>query len=318
MKESFGAQRASYRQGLVLGLTMAEIMLLMVFTLLLVAGALLQKSHSRIKEMNEQEATVSQAQLAEIKSLRDELSRARNIRLPENWRVLVRIYEALKQLQDKPLDSHAVLNNIEIAEAAKRTLQVLGYHLSDVRQIPDTILKNMPPAGQQQQRPASETAGHNWPPIIRLSEADNYFFELGKAEITAEFKNRLVEVIVPRILDLIRDYDVDVIEVIGHTDEVAIADRASNLDTRLIDTLQGRSPPDHLTFSDNAGLAMARASAVARVLMNDDRLKPFRILPLSAAQVITTEERISEGGSRHEMPSRRRIEIRVRRTSVVQ
>src|SRR5439155_25685895 len=89
MKESFGAQRASYRQGLVLGLTMAEIMLLMVFTLLLVAGALLQKSHSRIKEMNEQEATFSQAQLAEIKSLRDELSRARNIRLPENWRELV-------------------------------------------------------------------------------------------------------------------------------------------------------------------------------------------------------------------------------------
>ena len=42
MIQSFSAQRASYRQGLVLGLTMAEVMLLMVFTLLLVAGSLLQ------------------------------------------------------------------------------------------------------------------------------------------------------------------------------------------------------------------------------------------------------------------------------------
>jgi len=318
MIQSFSAQRASYRQGLVLGLTMAEVMLLMVFTLLLVAGSLLEKSHARIKEMAEQEASTSEARLAEIESLREELSRARNIRLPDNWRELVRIDEALKQFQDKPVDGRTVLDTLEIAEAARRTLRALGYKIADIRQIPDTILKNMPPAVQQQPAPPSETAGHNWPPIIRLSEADNYFFELGKAEITPEFRDQLVQVIVPRILELIRAYDVDVIEVIGHTDEVAIANRASNLDARLIDTLQGRAQPDQLTFSDNAGLAMARASAVARVLMDDDRLKPFRILPLSAAQVITTEEKISEGGLRHEMPTRRRIEIRVRRTSVVQ
>src|SRR5205814_2703733 len=104
MKQSFGAERASYRQGLVLGLTMAEVMLLMVFTLLLVAGALLQKSSARIKEVQNEQTSAGVVQLAEIKDLREELARARSVRLPDNWRELVRIDEALRRLQVKPLD----------------------------------------------------------------------------------------------------------------------------------------------------------------------------------------------------------------------
>jgi outer membrane protein OmpA-like peptidoglycan-associated protein len=313
MKQNLSAQRASYRQGLVLGLTMAEIMLLMVFTLLLVAGALLQKSQTRIAGL-ERDANVSAAQLAELRSLREKLARTARVPLPDNWLELIRINEDLKRLPPDSTDARSVLQVFEAVDRTRKAIESLGYGSTDLRQMPETILKNMPPAGQTK---PEEKSGHNWPPIIRLSEADNYFFELGKAEISPGFRDRLINVVIPRLLELISAYDVDVIEVIGHTDEVPIAGLRSNLDERLVDALQGRSPVEDLMFSDNAGLAMARASAVARVLMEDDRLKPFRILPLSGAQVITTEERVSEGGPWHETASRRRIEIRLRRTSSV-
>ena len=49
MAETIGRQTASYREGLVLGLTMAEIMLLLVFCLLVGVGVAL------VKERNERD-----------------------------------------------------------------------------------------------------------------------------------------------------------------------------------------------------------------------------------------------------------------------
>jgi flagellar motor protein MotB len=319
MIESRAAERASYRQGLVMGLTMAEVMLLVVFTLLLVAGVLLQKTHDRAKRL-EQEAIASQsrakaaaaAERRTASELRREIERRHGVRLPEDWRELVRIQDALKELHS-PADSSTIAQSLETERLVKQSLESLGYHVENEAEIADAILKNLPPAGEAVGKP-----GHDWPPIIRLSEADHYYFELGKAEISSAFRQQLAEAIIPRLIELIREYDVDVIEVIGHTDEVPVANPASNLDAKLIDALKGRSLLHDLTFSDNAGLAIARASAVARVLIEDGRLKGFRILPLSGAQVITTDERLSDGSSRREGPSRRRIEIRLRRTSPVQ
>jgi len=321
MTRSLAAQRASYRQGLVLGLTMAEIMLLVVFTLLLVAGALLQKSHARIHGLEseaaerEREARAAlAANLREKRDLQEELRQLRSTSLPDNWRDLVRIRDAVKQLEDKSVDVPSLAEAQDSARLSQQALQSLGYPVKRPEDIPDAILKEMPPAALA----AHESHGHNWPPIIRLSEADHYYFELGKAEISPAFRDQLVQAIIPRLLELIAEYDVDVIEVIGHTDEVPISGLASNLDAKLIDALRGRSSSKVLTFSDNAGLAMARASAVVRVLMEDGRLANFRILPLSGAQVITVDEKLSEGNSRHELAARRRIEIRLRRTSQVQ
>src|SRR6266545_3986899 len=115
MRQSLAAQRASYRQGLVLGLTLAEIMLLVVFTLLLVAGVLLQKNQTRIhgleneavKKEREAHAGLA-ASLRERRDLRDELRRSKNAPLPDNWRDLVRIEEAVKQLQDGSVDASSL------------------------------------------------------------------------------------------------------------------------------------------------------------------------------------------------------------------
>src|SRR5207244_4140577 len=50
MSETIGRQTASYRQGLVLGLTMAEIMLLLVFCLLIAVGVALSNERAALDD----------------------------------------------------------------------------------------------------------------------------------------------------------------------------------------------------------------------------------------------------------------------------
>src|SRR3974390_650752 len=50
MSETVGRQTASYRQGLVLGLTMAEIMLLLVFCLLIAVGVALASQRAKLDD----------------------------------------------------------------------------------------------------------------------------------------------------------------------------------------------------------------------------------------------------------------------------
>jgi hypothetical protein len=66
--------------------------------------------------------------------------------------------------------------------------------------------------------------------------------------------------------------------------------------------------------ADNAGLGLARATAVVRVLMLDERLKGYTLLPLSGGQLIGVDDRLTKGGGGDER-ERRRIEIRVRRAN---
>lgn len=110
------------------------------------------------------------------------------------------------------------------------------------------------------------------------------------------------------------DYDVDVIEVIGHTDEVPMSGQ-SNLDTQLAAASAGRFPIANLRSTDNAGLAMARAVSVVRVLRADPRLSRAAILPLSGAQMIVPVDRMADGTARASDQMRRRIEIRLRRST---
>jgi hypothetical protein len=63
-----------------------------------------------------------------------------------------------------------------------------------------------------------------------------------------------------------------------------------------------------------AGLGLARATAVVRVLMLDERLKGYTLLPLSGGQLIGVDDRLTKGGGGDER-ERRRIEIRVRRAN---
>jgi len=106
-----------------------------------------------------------------------------------------------------------------------------------------------------------------------------------------------------------------VIEVVGHTDEQAIAPRPSNLDKELVPVLRGEKEIKTLIPADNVGLGLTRAIAVVDVLQRDRSLMNYRILPLSGAQLIKTDETLSTGSAKANVPERRRIEIRLRKSN---
>ncbi len=158
------------------------------------------------------------------------------------------------------------------------------------------------------------------PPIITLEEQQGYKFRSGDASLTPAFREKLTREKVPELIRYASTYGINIIEVIGHTDEIPVGVGASNLDHLLIPFLQ--SSPDaetvpQLQATDNAGLGMARAAAVARYLLADPGLKSLkmRILPLSGAQVIDVDDTLSSGSDQKEDRNRRRIEIRARRAN---
>ena len=112
-----------------------------------------------------------------------------------------------------------------------RTLETA---LSDVRHVseivagPGVLNGDMSPAAS-----GHDFDGHDWPPIIRLDEADGYSFRTNSSEISAAFARLLRTKVVPRIQDIAERFGVDTIEIVGHTDERPIHG-ASNLDGGLL------------------------------------------------------------------------------------
>lgn len=158
--------------------------------------------------------------------------------------------------------------------------------------------------------------GHKWPPMISLSEAGGYFFKLGSAELSTEFEKRLHKVVIPTLLKTAQEFDVDVIEVVGHTDELPIGVKNSNLDRDMVEVLMGNKPIVALRPGDNAGLGIARSVSVVRSLLQDGRLGGLRVLPLSGAQLVKTDETLANGMDvQGDVKERRRIEIRLRKSA---
>jgi outer membrane protein OmpA-like peptidoglycan-associated protein len=262
---------------MVLGLTMAEIVLLILFTLLLVLSALLIDK--------ERELNKSAAQILVEK----EFSKLVNDQISDPKK----FFQELVIAGDRAAQADQLEKQLQEATRQNAELQ--------------TVLEK-----ERAGRKGSERA-HKWPPIINLSEAGGYYFDVGSAELSEAFKTALVDRVAPKILQIAAEYpDVDVIEVIGHTDEQIIRRRFSNLDETLIDAVKSGSVAS-LVSADNAGLGMSRAVAVVTRLLQDSRLKArfSRILPMSGAQLIQADETLSQG-SAGDVRERRRIEIRLR------
>jgi flagellar motor protein MotB len=348
MSDLIGRQTASYRQGLVLGLTMAEIMLLLVFCLLIAVGVSLSSERAKrddaLLRLRQAETAVAadEAALAEIRrnrQLAELLGRAAKLAsqrdIDDFWRKLVERDDAATHVEQQNIPPEVLQQASE--DAAKwRTLLDQGID-------PDKIARSAAlaaaidawaadkklgdPTPQEivallDQGLAAKLAddsdrrkGHNWPPIINLSEAGGYYFATGSAELTPSFATELRTVVVARLLEIADAYDVDVIEVIGHTDEQAVNGRGSNLDRALAAVTAGTSGAGVLQWADNAGLGLARALSVVERLSADPRLRNFRILPLSAAQLIGTDGRITRWDARGDVRERRRIEIRMRKST---
>ena len=331
-------QRSSYQRGLVLGLTMAEIMILLVFCLLIAMATFLKREETR---------RIAAEQALEQQTLENERTRdvvatlQKSADLAEKFQSLSGLSDpkAIDQYWRELVDSRTVVSEIEksgvtvtqlregIANAAALRANNIdpdkAIHDSDlVAAINRAMTKpGEPPVSTQAildtlARGVAGSSGHQWPPIIRMSEADGYFFKSGSAELSPTFHQALIEQTPIEILKYIRKYDVDVIEVVGHTDERPIGNRQfSNLDHDLLSVLKHTAGVGSLTPADNAGLGLARAVAVVSVLRQSPLLSGYKLIPLSGAQLVNTDETLAIAGSPENVQERRRIEIRLRKSA---
>jgi outer membrane protein OmpA-like peptidoglycan-associated protein len=217
----------------------------------------------------------------------------------------------LRQLMREGIDPDKLARGAALASAVDAAVAERNMKKLTPQEIVALVEKSLDPS----KPPDDHPAGHNWPPIISLSEADGYFFATGSAELTPGFATELRGAVIDRLLEIARTFDVDVIEVIGHTDEQPVTSHVSNLDRRLSSVTLGENGTGSLQWADNAGLGLARALAVVELLSADPRLRNFRILPLSGAQLIGIDGRLTRWDGHGDVRERRRIEIRMRKSA---
>jgi flagellar motor protein MotB len=338
MDGQISRQSSSYRQGLVLGLTMAEIMILLIFCLLITMATLLKREQTK-REHAEEQVRVERDRGAADRSLVAAIEQNPELyerlragvasaggasAVDEFWRELVEGRNEAAEFKKGGLTEKDVRDRL--AEAALLNARGIdaekALHDAD---IVGSIEKIMPEASRPTTPQAIADAvarglsgdrqGHQWPPIIRLSEADGNFFQTGSAELSPEFRDRLMTATPGQILALIKKYDVDVIEVVGHTDEQPVGLRQSNLDRDLVPVLKNYADVSSLVPADNAGLGLARAVSVVSVLGRSTLLAGYKMIPLSGAQLVNTDETLALDGSLPgDIRERRRIEIRLRKS----
>ena len=214
MDGQIAQQRASYRQGLVLGLTMAEIMILLVFCLLIAMATFLKREESRRvtaeQELREQrrenERDRERSPSSPNAALGEKLQNLSGLSDPQAidqyWRELVDSRTVVAEIEKSGvpvkdfreglanvaalrangIDVDKAIRDSQIVAAINRAMTKPGQPPVSTQAILDTIDR-----GQN----ASGPGGHQWPPIIRMSEADGYFFRTRSAELSPAFHDTL-------------------------------------------------------------------------------------------------------------------------------
>ncbi|WP_018240507.1 OmpA family protein [Ensifer sp. BR816] len=340
-------EQKGYNRGLILGFTMAESMLLLVFCLLLVTGAIIAnerlKANNALKdvqklqtELKKKEKNVRDLE-TRVAALSGSLTLVDKRKMEEEWRELVVARDAIKELKEQGVDKDRIRELVEsIALLKERSLDVVEpaklEDRIDALMAAEKALKDQQKLeaqlkGSEGRRKLLETLlakaegelaktqtskPHEWPPIISLSEASGYYFRSASAELTDKFTADLNGSISTQIADNLKRYGVDIVEVIGHTDEQPLARPNSNMDKLSIGVVSSKTPITELVPADNAGLGLARAISVANILSANSALEGMTILPLSAAQLVLPGDKLTTGQAGN-VESRRRIEIRIRR-----
>ncbi|MBK1989831.1 flagellar motor protein [Sphaerospermopsis aphanizomenoides BCCUSP55] len=159
------------------------------------------------------------------------------------------------------------------------------------------------------------------PPIIIIKDEGAYRFASGSAEIPPKMSNYILQQIVPEIETRTKQYGINVVEIIGHTDGQPNGNVGSNLDVNLEKVVGGSLPVGKLQAGSNADLGLMRALSVVKVLRDiqkkEGRLSGLSFRAYSAAQLILPNGQFA-GIARKEDVTRRRIEIRFTRLGEVQ
>ena len=311
-----------YRRGVLLGLSLAEVFILLLFCfLLLIAPRLIPEPEGRADKQQPEPLTSMQQSGAESFVEKPLTLDGRELTLGLTNDNLSPI-----PLAENPAHDVAEINdsstnratNSEIAAPDASTSEEASHQRpqgddSASDNAGDLSGHDTTASEESADEPRSKTEGkHDWPPIIPLREAEGYKFDTGSAEVSPDFDQRLRTVVKDAIIATIQKYPAaDVIDVVGHTDERPI-NGASNLDASLIAVLSGDAPAEQLSSADNVGLGMARATAVAVVLRSCPELTQFKIIPYSGGQIIEPGDRLATGENSGDRGERRRIEIKIR------
>ncbi|OKH22285.1 flagellar motor protein [Chroogloeocystis siderophila 5.2 s.c.1] len=153
------------------------------------------------------------------------------------------------------------------------------------------------------------------PPILVIEDEGAYRFASGSAEIPPIMNAYIKNKIVPEIERNTKEYQINVVEIIGHTDGQGNGSAASNLDQNLEKVANASIPVSQLKAGSNADLGLMRALAVVRVLHDvqaKGQLKGLKFKAYSAAQLILPDGNFASVNRKPDA-TRRRIEIRFTR-----
>ncbi len=161
---------------------------------------------------------------------------------------------------------------------------------------------------------------HQQPPLIVLNEAQGYSFQSSSASLNATFKGQLTASIVQKITKFAKEHKCDIVEVYGYTDvqPFSSSSRGNRFDNALHRCLNQGCDIDKIQASSNLELGMKRAVSVVnflkpRLLVDGSNIKIIR--PYSAGQFIDERGEIASLENRANNKLRRRIEIRLSRSS---
>jgi flagellar motor protein MotB len=286
----------NYQRGVLLGLTLAEVFILLLFIFLISLSS--EKKNQPTKDSIDRN-TIGVKPPPEITSNDDTFP------IPDTSAPLVPDGMPIPEppnLGVKKSDSQFPKNNDDSSVKDQ-----LGQSKKDSEYKTDTSVANQ---SETSIGFDANSGKHNWPPIITITEAQGYSFPKGSAFLSDAFREFLTTKVAVTLKENIDRYEANIIEVVGHTDEQPKTGN-SNLDVALIDAANGTRPIHHLTTADNVGLGMARALSIVQVLTLCPELSGVKILPYSAGQAIDNSGSLSDGGG-GDAPSRRRIEIRLR------
>lgn len=154
-----------------------------------------------------------------------------------------------------------------------------------------------------------------FPPQITIT-ANQHDFPSGSAELTPDLAKYISNDLVNQIDNNVKDYDINTVVVIGHTDGQALSNRSSNIDNRLKKVSIDKLPIDKLNPGSNAELGLMRALAVVKklqeiqkqgkLLQGLDPKRGYRVY--SAAQLMLNNGEFASPDPKPDA-QRRRIEI---------
>ncbi|QIZ71023.1 flagellar motor protein [Oxynema aestuarii] len=158
------------------------------------------------------------------------------------------------------------------------------------------------------------------PPIIVIRDTGSYRFESGSAQVPDALESYVRSQLVPQIEANAKQYQIDVVEIIGHTDGQPNESSASNLDRSLEQVARGNTAVSQLVPGSNADLGLMRSLAVVQILQNiqknEKRLQGLEFRAYSAAQLVSPSGGFADI-NRNADETRRRIEIRFTRLGEV-